>query len=116
MLRRAASGHIEATHLSKFAAASRIAPAVIKGWPEAPSSPLQGGAAPPVAGAVCAGADVPGGCPDGAVWPAFGTDPVKMLSKKFRNPPPEDWARASPARRSEERRVGKECRSRWSPY
>src|SRR5256885_16324784 len=24
--------------------------------------------------------------------------------------------RASPARRSEERRVGKECRSRWSPY
>ena len=25
-------------------------------------------------------------------------------------------AAASPARRSEERRVGKECRSRWSPY
>src|SRR5690349_24783568 len=25
-------------------------------------------------------------------------------------------ARASSARRSEERRVGKECRSRWSPY
>ena len=25
-----------------------------------------------------------------------------------------DWARA--LRRSEERRVGKECRSRWSPY
>src|SRR2546422_11735616 len=23
---------------------------------------------------------------------------------------------ASPAKRSEERRVGKECRSRWSPY
>ena len=30
-----------------------------------------------------------------------------------------DWlvvARPSPKRRSEERRVGKECRSRWSPY
>src|SRR5229473_5101686 len=97
MLRRAASGHIAATQVPKFAAASRIAPAVIKGWPEAPSSPLQGGAAPPAAGAVCAGAEVPGGCPDGALWPAFGTDPVKMLSKKFRNPPPEDCARASPA-------------------
>ena len=24
--------------------------------------------------------------------------------------------RAAPAERSEERRVGKECRSRWSPY
>src|SRR5216684_1808847 len=97
MLRRAASDHIEATQVPKFAAASRIAPAVIKGWPEAPSSPLQGGAPPPVAAAVCAGADAPGGCPDGALWPAFGTEPVKMLSKKFRNPPPEDWARASPS-------------------
>src|SRR2546429_1529647 len=27
-----------------------------------------------------------------------------------------DWASSSSARRSEERRVGKECRSRWSPY
>ena len=25
-------------------------------------------------------------------------------------------ARTGPHRRSEERRVGKECRSRWSPY
>src|ERR1700760_2327190 len=40
MFRRAASGHIPATQLSKFAAASRIAVAVINGWPEAPSSPL----------------------------------------------------------------------------
>ena len=30
-------GHIEATQLSKFAAASRIALAVIRGWPDAPS-------------------------------------------------------------------------------
>ena len=31
---------------------------------------------------------------------------------------PEDWWRAAEAclLRSEERRVGKECRSRWSPY
>ena len=26
------------------------------------------------------------------------------------------WLRISTQRRSEERRVGKECRSRWSPY
>src|SRR5258707_7542996 len=26
------------------------------------------------------------------------------------------WRRGAPAERSEERRVGKECRSRWSPY
>ena len=44
MFRRAASGHIPATQDSKFAAASRIAAAVIRGWPEAPSSPLHGGA------------------------------------------------------------------------
>ena len=55
MLRRAASGHIEATQLSKFAAASRIALAVIRGWPEAPSSPLQGSGALLAAGAACAG-------------------------------------------------------------
>ena len=27
-----------------------------------------------------------------------------------------DWAVSNGATRSEERRVGKECRSRWSPY
>ena len=26
------------------------------------------------------------------------------------------WAMGGPVGRSEERRVGKECRSRWSPY
>src|ERR1700722_7176550 len=81
MLRRAASGHIEATQLSKFAAASRIALAVISGWPEAPSSPLQGwGPVPP--GAACGGV------------PAFG--PGKILPNKLGSPP-EDCARASPA-------------------
>src|ERR1700693_6261764 len=87
MLRRAASGHIAATQLSKFAAASRIALAVISGWPEAPSSPLHGGGAPLAGSAACAGA--PGG-----VWPAF--EPLKMLPRKSSGPPPEDCARASP--------------------
>src|SRR5580704_9979577 len=92
MLRRAASGHIEATQLSKFAAASRIALAVISGWPEAPSSPLHGNGAPLAAGAPCA--EVPGGWADGADWPAF--DPVKMLSRKLRGPLLVDCARAPP--------------------
>jgi len=39
--------------LSKFAAASRIAAAVISGWPDAPSSPLHGcGALEPGVGAL----------------------------------------------------------------
>src|ERR1700730_16737243 len=92
MPRRAASGHIEATQLSKFAAASRIALAVIKGWPEAPSSPLQGSAALLPAGAGCACAEVPGG----AVWPPFESEPLNMVSRKPKGPPPEDCARAPP--------------------
>src|ERR1700684_4078643 len=67
MPRRAASGHIEATQLSKFAAASRIALAVISGGPEAPSSPLQGGAAA-----------LPPGCPGEAAGLPFEAEPVKM--------------------------------------
>src|SRR5471030_2363738 len=88
MLRRAASGHIEATQLSKFAAASRIALAVIRGWPEAPSSPLQGKAAPDVAGAACGCAGAADFCPE------------KMLPNGFGNPLPEDCACASPANSS----------------
>src|ERR1700686_5536422 len=82
MLRRAASGHIEATQLSKFAAASRIALAVISGWPEAPSSPLHGKGAPLAAGTPCA--EVPGGWAHGADWPPF--DPVKFLSRNLGAP------------------------------
>src|SRR5688572_6215894 len=67
-----------ATQLLKFAAASRIAPAVINGWPEAPSSPVQGSGAPG-AGAAC-------GC---CALPGFG---VKMLPRKLEMPSPEDWA------------------------
>src|ERR1700680_781178 len=80
MLRRAASGHIEATQLSKFAAASRIALAVISGWPEAPSSPLHGGGAPFAAGAPLGG--VAPLCAGAALWLPFEGEPVKMLSRK----------------------------------
>src|SRR5439155_18669442 len=45
------------------------------------------------------------------------------LPGQQRRPPPQllrartgSRQRRSPLRRSEERRVGKECRSRWSPY
>src|ERR1700743_503368 len=92
MLRRAASGHIPATQLSKFAAASRIALAVINGWPEAPSWALQGSAAllPPAAGA-------PGCAGWFAVWFPLGVEPVKMLLRKSSGPPSlADCARASP--------------------
>src|SRR5207249_1833456 len=74
-----------ATQLSKFAAASRIALAVISGWPEAPSSPLQGGA-PPGPG-VC-------GC---ALLPAFGAN---KLLRKLETPSPELWALAATAEKS----------------
>src|ERR1700730_17517419 len=92
MLRRAASGHIEATQLSKFAAASRIALAVIKGWPEAPSSPLHGSGPLPAA---------PGGA-DGAGWP---DEPLKILPRKSSGPPPEDCARPPPQNSSAAARI-----------
>src|SRR6202000_2710973 len=91
MLRRAASGHIEATQLSKLAAASRIAAAVIKGWPEAPSSPLQG-CGPLPDGGVCAGARRV----VETVWPPLKKWRLKRLSRKFRGPPPDDGAGAWP--------------------
>src|SRR5438105_1601244 len=84
MPRRAASGHRPATQLSKLAAASRIAAAVISGWPEAPSSPLQA-AAPPGPGAACG-------------WPpGFGEN---KLLRKLETPSPEDWAPAAPGENS----------------
>src|ERR1700686_223380 len=89
MLRRAASGHIEATQLSKFAAASRIALAVISGGPEAPSSPPPGSGAPLAAGAPCAGAT-------GGASPSFEDEPLKMLPRKSSGPLPEDCACAAP--------------------
>ena len=46
---------------------------------------------------------------------------MQLRSDNFENgqPIPPEFAfgkQADPAERSEERRVGKECRSRWSPY
>src|SRR5882757_7372538 len=77
--RRWASGHIAATQLPKLAAACRIAEAVISGWPEAPSSPLQGGGAPSGPGVAC------GAGPD--------LGPEKILPRKFEIPSlPADWA------------------------
>ena len=38
-------------------------------------------------------------------------EPISMSGQ-----PPIVWQRADGINRSEERRVGKECRSRWSPY
>src|SRR5690348_701819 len=76
MLRRAASGHIEAMQLSKFVAASRIALAVMSGCPEAPSSPLQG------CGPALEGVDGIA-VPDG-VWVAFDDEPPKRLPRKSR--------------------------------
>src|SRR5487761_2085235 len=95
MLRRAASGHIEATQLSKFAAASRIALADISGWPEAPSSPLPGSGVPLAAGAACAGAELPGWA-EGGIWPLFEDEPLKMPPRNSSGLPPEDCARAPP--------------------
>src|SRR5580704_293766 len=90
MLRRAASGHIEAMQLSKLAAASRIALAVIRGWPEAPSSPLHGSGPLLAAGAAPGGAGV-------TLWPFFEAEPEKMLPRKSSGPlPPAACARASP--------------------
>src|SRR6266852_7133594 len=38
--------------------------------------------------------------------------PIRLATKRCRS----GWTVRSSAARSEERRVGKECRSRWSPY
>ena len=43
-------------------------------------------------------------------------DALRVLELNFPNHPGLQDARETVVRRSEERRVGKECRSRWSPY
>ena len=45
---------------------------------------------------------------------AFAQDRIHYTGKELSNPACHD-GQLSPVR-SEERRVGKECRSRWSPY
>ena len=47
---------------------------------------------------------------------AIGTDELVVRDTKFLDADENiDWEKWAP-NRSEERRVGKECRSRWSPY
>ena len=46
----------------------------------------------------------------------FGTDAVDAKLKPMSQMTEIDIAEIIPNPRSEERRVGKECRSRWSPY
>src|SRR3712207_134991 len=41
---------------------------------------------------------------------------LTVTRSRARQRPSRAWPRSAGARRSEERRVGKECRSRWSPY
>src|SRR2546430_12613375 len=62
----------------------------------------QGRAVPPTGRAGCAGSEA---SPERSA----STPPVRA-------PPKPSTAPAMSATRSEERRVGKECRSRWSPY
>src|ERR1700741_3993710 len=100
MLRRAASGHMPAMQLSKLEAACRIASAVIRGWPEAPSSPLQGkgplGKGPLGKGPFGAGPLLPGTCA-GALALAPENSPPNRLE---RPPPLCDCARACPGPRA----------------
>src|SRR5205085_7158411 len=93
-LRRAASGHIEAMQLSKFAAASRIADAVISGWPEAPSSPLQGsGVLAAGGGVLCAGVACACASPLSNITAATIAVPVRLLA----NGPLRDVISAPPS-------------------
>src|SRR5688500_19552265 len=47
------------------------------------------------------------------IWPTGGRDGER--GRDARLPVPQGQAGSRATRRSEERRVGKECRSRWSP-
>src|ERR1017187_9353988 len=102
---------------------SRVYEALQKSQGESPSaSPLVSGgpeAAPGEATAVAVAAGVPLGTPMDATW-------LKVPADRILRPTPTPEQRlvalADPNSqgaemfRSEERRVGKECRSRWSPY
>ena len=46
----------------------------------------------------------------------IGMDDRNIEDLKDKAPSPEEWKKIHRVTRSEERRVGKECRSRWSPY
>src|SRR3712207_8910814 len=51
-----------------------------------------------------------------AATPARPTEPRRGRARRTRPQPPPPPRRVVVPSRSEERRVGKECRSRWSPY
>src|SRR3712207_3776327 len=50
------------------------------------------------------------------VAPQRGWEALKAIGWSVQKPRPRHPQAATPEDRSEERRVGKECRSRWSPY
>src|SRR5690349_16234400 len=54
----------------------------------------------------------------GLYWAYLGPQPAPVIPKYdvWARTDGWHWLRALPQLRSEERRVGKECRSRWSPY
>src|ERR1035437_7894934 len=73
--------------------------------------------------AIVCGAAFLGGRPVMVVGEQKGRDTKQKLDRHFGMPKPEGYRKAlrvmqlaSKVNRSEERRVGKECRSRWSPY
>src|SRR5580700_1954121 len=53
---------------------------------------------------------------DNAPTPVFEAAAAILLGRLYRRTPPKDLLEIYRQFRSEERRVGKECRSRWSPY
>ena len=58
----------------------------------------------------------PGGCNIGTRPIDFHLDGLEKMGAIISWNPLKDEHIPNEARRSEERRVGKECRSRWSPY
>src|SRR3989454_3011451 len=49
-------------------------------------------------------------------WPVVDREQVLVRDRRHGEEPTPQTTRQDDALRSEERRVGKECRSRWSPY
>jgi hypothetical protein len=82
--RRSAKGQSPARQLRKFAAAARIASAVIKGWPEEPDSPLHSGT-----GADGEAADGGGGC---VTVPVAAGAELKLKRERMSKPCPSTGA------------------------
>ncbi len=84
------------------------------------SATLRGVEALPVTVEVAVSNGMPGmaivGMPDTAVQEARERVRAAISAAGFTMPTNKIVVNLAPADRSEERRVGKECRSRWSPY